>query len=328
MFILGSTGFVGKVLLSMLLDRFPEIGRAYVMVRRGSGTDSEARFWQSVVTSPAFDPLRDEHGGKEGMAAFLREKVRVVDGDITEKNLGLTEEEAQRVAQDIDVLINSSGRVTFNPPLESALRTNVEGTKNVIAFAKRMKRPALVHTSTCFVAGVRSGEVWESEELDGYFPRHNELPGTRSPSSRSWPTASAARPASASWPTTPRRWRALRQQARERLREENRDPDDEGTLRLAVARARKEWIRAEMTRQGIERAASLGLAQHLHVHEEHGRPAGGARDRHLAVHRPPRHRRERGRVSRSAAGTRASRRRRRWSTWRSRGRTCSRSRTS
>ena len=163
LFILGSTGFVGKVLLSMLLDRFPDIGRAYVMVRRGSGTDSEARFWQSVVTSPAFDPLRDRYGGAEGLAAVLRQKVVVVDGDITEPNLGLSEAEAEKVAKDIDVLINSSGRVTFNPPLESALRTNVEGTKNVIAFAKRMRRPALIHTSTCFVAGNRSGDVWEDE---------------------------------------------------------------------------------------------------------------------------------------------------------------------
>src|ERR1051325_11178407 len=179
LFILGSTGFVGKVLLSMVLDRFPEIGRAYVMVRRGSGADGGSRFWQSVLTSPAFDPLRARHGGKDGLREFLRAKVRVVDGDITEKNLGLSDDEAQRVAQDIDVLINSSGRVTFNPPLESALKTNVDGTRNVIAFAKRMKRPALIHTSTCFVAGNRNGEVWESETLDGYFPRHAELSGTR-----------------------------------------------------------------------------------------------------------------------------------------------------
>ena len=40
----------------------------------------------------------------------------------------------------------------------------------------------------------------------------------------------------------------------------------------------------------------LGLAQHLHVHEEHGRPAGRARNRHRARHRPPGDRRERGRV--------------------------------
>src|SRR4029079_11426907 len=50
----------------------------------------------------------------------------------------------------------------------------------------------------------------------------------------------------------------LRQDARERLRDENRDPDDEGALKLAVARARKEWIREEMTQQGIDRAAEWG----------------------------------------------------------------------
>ncbi len=59
--------------------------------------------------------------------AFLADKVRVVDGDITEANLGLSEEAAAVVAGDIDVVINSSGKVTFNPPLESALRTNVAG---------------------------------------------------------------------------------------------------------------------------------------------------------------------------------------------------------
>jgi long-chain acyl-CoA synthetase len=257
-FILGSTGFVGKVLLGMLLDRFPQIGRAYVMVRRGSGTDSETRFWQSVVTSPAFDPLRARHGGSEGLAEFLRAKVRVVDGDITEKNLGLSEEEAQRVAQDIDVLINSSGRVTFNPPLESALKTNVEGTKNVIAFAKRMKRPALIHTSTCFVAGVRSGEVRESEELDGYFPRHGDLPGTRFSVEQELADSERGAARIRELADDAQTLARLRQQARERLREENRDPDDEGALRLAVARARKEWIRAELTRQGIERAAAWG----------------------------------------------------------------------
>ncbi len=258
LFILGSTGFVGKVLLSMLLDRFPEVGRVYVMVRRGSGTDSEARFWQSVVTSPAFDPLRARHGGRDGLAEFLRTKVRVVDGDITEKNLGLSEEEAARVAQDIDVLINSSGRVTFNPPLESALKTNVEGTKNVIAFAKRMKRPALIHTSTCFVAGVRSGEVWESEELVGYFPRKGDLSGTHFSVEQELADSERGAARIRELADDAQVLARLRQQARERLREENRDPDDEGALRLAVARARKEWIRAELTRQGIERAAEWG----------------------------------------------------------------------
>src|SRR5215470_1869371 len=253
-FILGSTGFVGKVLLSMLLDRFPEIGRAYVMVRRGSGTDSEARFWQSVVTSPAFDPLRKKHGGAEALAAFLREKVTVVDGDITEPNLGLSEE----AAKNIDVLINSSGRVTFNPPLESALKTNVEGTRNVIAFAKRMRRPALIHTSTCFVAGNRSGEVWEDEELDGYFPRKADMPGTRFSVEQETADSAAGAERIRQLADDAQVLAELRQQARDRLREDRRDPDDEAALKLAVARSRKEWIRSEMTKQGVDRAAKWG----------------------------------------------------------------------
>ena len=51
-FILGSTGFVGKVLLSMLLDRFPDIGRAYVMVRRGSGTEAR-KTWRRPAPASA-----------------------------------------------------------------------------------------------------------------------------------------------------------------------------------------------------------------------------------------------------------------------------------
>src|SRR5450432_3202757 len=258
LFVLGSTGFVGKVLLSMLLDRYPDIGRAYVMVRRGSGTDSESRFWQSVVTSPAFDPLRDKYCGQEGLAVVLRQKVVVVDGDITEPNLGLSEAEADKVAKDIDVLINSSGRVTFNPPLESALRTNVEGTKNVIAFAKRMKRPALIHTSTCFVAGNRSGEVWEDEELDGYFPKRAELSGTHFSVEQEMIDNALGAARIRQLADDAQVLAGLRQEARLRMREENRDPDDEAALKLAVARARKEWIRSEMTKQGVERAAAWG----------------------------------------------------------------------
>src|SRR6185295_15312715 len=123
----------------------------------------EARFRNNVLTAPPFNPLRERYG--TALEGFIRDKVVVVGGDVAEDNLGFSEEEAVRVAGDIDVLINSAGNVTFNPTLESALRTNVVGTQNVIAFAKRMKRPALVHISTCFVAGNRPGSVWEDNQV-------------------------------------------------------------------------------------------------------------------------------------------------------------------
>src|SRR5712691_7885009 len=174
-FLIGSTGFLGKVTLSMLLHRFPNVGKVYVTVRARSQEESEARFWNNVITAPPFDPLRERYGS--GLDGFIRDKVKIVGGDIADNNLGFSDEEARALAADIDVVINSAGNVTFNPTLESGLRTNVVGTQNVIAFARRMKRPALVHVSTCFVAGNRSGAVWESDRVLGYFPRKHELQG-------------------------------------------------------------------------------------------------------------------------------------------------------
>ena len=174
-FIIGATGFLGKVTLSMLLHRFPDVGRVYVTVRARSQEESETRFWNNVITAPPFGPLRERYG--HALYDFIREKVVVVGGDIGDTNLGYSDEQAQEIADDIDVVLNSAGNVTFNPTLESALRTNVVGTQNVIAFAKRMKRPALIHVSTCFVAGNRSGPVWENDPVVGYFPRKDELKG-------------------------------------------------------------------------------------------------------------------------------------------------------
>ena len=61
LFLLGGTGFLGKVCLSMLLDRFPGIGRVYLMVRASTEAESDSRFWESIVPSPALDPLRHRY---------------------------------------------------------------------------------------------------------------------------------------------------------------------------------------------------------------------------------------------------------------------------
>ena len=251
-FLLGGTGFLGKVVLSMLLDRFPQIGRVYLMVRAASDAESESRFWETILPSPAFDPLRARYAS--GLEAFLRKKLVIVGGDITEKNLGYSEEQAACIASDIDVLVNSSGRVTFNPPLEAALKTNVTGTLNIIAFAKRMKRPALVHVSTCFVAGNRSGQIWENDPLVGYFPRKGEpeVPhfSVEQEIQDCKRLAARVRDEAQDNSLVDR----FQEAAKKRFLEEGRDPDDEKALRLAVARERKNWIRSRLTDLGIEKA--------------------------------------------------------------------------
>ena len=255
-FIIGATGFVGKVALSMLLDRFPGVGRVYVTVRARSKEESETRFWNNVVTAPPFDPLRERYGA--AFDDFIRDKVRLVNGDIGEERLGFTEEEAQAVAGDIDVLINSAGNVTFNPTLESALRTNVVGTQNVIAFAKRMRRPALVHISTCFVAGNRTGPVWESDPVLGYFPRKDELVGVEFNVEQEIRDCARLADRVRDEARDALQVARFRESARKRLIEEGRDPDDLDAMGLAVARERKLWTRERLTELGIERAIFWG----------------------------------------------------------------------
>src|SRR5947199_617472 len=255
-FIIGATGFVGKVALSMLLHRFPGDGRVYVTVRARSKEESETRFWNNVISAPPFDPVRERYG--TAFEDFVRDKVAIVGGDIAEDNLGFSEEEAEAIAKDIDVVINSAGNVTFNPTLESGLRTNVVGTQNVIAFTRRMKRPCLVHISTCFVAGDRSGAVWEDDEVIGYFPRKNEVKGVEFSVQKEIADCAKMSERAREEAKDAMRVAQFRELARKRLNEEMRDADDPDALGLAVARERKVWTRNRLTELGVERAAFWG----------------------------------------------------------------------
>lgn len=253
--LLGGTGFLGKVCLGMLLEFFPQVRRIYLMVRAPKESESRTRFEDILQNSPAFEVLRKRRGG--GLREFVDEKITVLGGDITRENLGYPEERASEIAADIDLILNCSGRVSFNPPLEASISTNVHGTRNILAFARRMKRPAVVHTSTCFVAGNRAGEIREDEPLIGYFPRRDrddqefrvarEIEDCERLAERVRDEAEDKS-----------RVDAFREAARRRFVEEGRDPDDDRSLSLAIARERKDWIRTRLRDLGMEKAAGWG----------------------------------------------------------------------
>ena len=255
-FFIGGTGFVGKVALSLLLHNFPNIGKIYATVRARNAAESDNRFWNSVVTSPTFDPLRERYG--KAFEHFIREKVQPVNGDVGEQFLGLDEPQARRIMQDCDVIINSAGNVTFNPPLESALRTNVVGTNNVLEMARFMSRPALVHVSTCFVAGKRSGSIWENEPVVGYFPRKNELVGTTFDVEKEIEDCARLSEQARQEADDAVNIAKFRESARQRFEEEGRDPDHEEELKSAMFRERKVWIRNRTTELGEARAEYWG----------------------------------------------------------------------
>ena len=169
--LIGSTGFVGKVALSMLLHRYPDVGRVYCLVRPGAGNTADERFYKKVAVSEVFDPVREVHGA--GFEDFLRGKIIAVPGDIGRPLCNFSDEQFAEFdrAGGLSAIINSAGLVSFAPSLESALRINAMGAKNVLD-AARKAGARLCHVSTCYVAGRRDGNVWEDEPVVGYFPRN------------------------------------------------------------------------------------------------------------------------------------------------------------
>jgi long-chain acyl-CoA synthetase len=166
--LIGVTGFIGKVWLANTLLDLPEVERIYLLIRRQKSNPAERRFEKMVEDSPVFDPLFERHGDR--FLDFLRDKIEVVEGDVTQPGLGFTPEIARRLQKNLDLIINSSGLTDFNPDLRDALATNTDAAVNILEFVRTADHAGLVHLSTCYVAGEQDGRV--SEKLTpNYSPR-------------------------------------------------------------------------------------------------------------------------------------------------------------
>jgi thioester reductase-like protein len=158
--LIGVTGFIGKVWLVNLLMDLPEIGRIYLLIRRQKSNPALGRFEKMVEDSPVFDPLYKRYGA--GLARFLRERVQVVEGDVSAPELGLAPDVSQALRKSLDLVINSSGLTDFNPDLRDALATNVDAAVSIVEFVRSSDHAGLLHLSTCYVAGARDGRVSEA----------------------------------------------------------------------------------------------------------------------------------------------------------------------
>lgn len=165
--LIGTTGFIGKVWLAKILSDLPEAGRIYLLIRRQRSTSAVRRFEKIVEESPVFETFHEQHG--EDLARFLSERVEVVEGDVCKPGLGIEPEVRERLMRDLDLIVNSSGLTDFNPDLRQALATNVDATMQLLDFVRQCDHAALLHLSTCYVAGARDGRVIEEVRIN-YIP--------------------------------------------------------------------------------------------------------------------------------------------------------------
>jgi thioester reductase-like protein len=92
------------------------------------------------------------------------ENFRLMEGDITREGLGLSTEDLEEARREATVIFHLAAIYDLGVARELAERVNVEGTRNVNAFAKSVCDLRRYHyVSTCYVAGRRRGAILESE---------------------------------------------------------------------------------------------------------------------------------------------------------------------
>ncbi len=277
--LIGVTGFIGKVWLVDLLENTPNIGKITLLIRRNRTTSGQRRFQKIVEESPAFDNLQEGHGRK--LAAFLKEKVEVVEGDVSQPGLGLDASTQARLAKSLDLVVNSAGLTDFNPDLRDALSSNVDSALHLLEFLRKCDRAGLMHLSTCYVVGMRDGRV--TEELqenynpagDREFDAEREIAGIRETIRRIEERAGS-----------PEITRVLRRQALGRGGDESKVGTEvlDGVLR----RNRARWSRNRLVRIGMRRARHLGWPNTYTYTKSLGESllARGGRDLPIAIVRP------------------------------------------
>ncbi|WP_264992065.1 amino acid adenylation domain-containing protein, partial [Mycobacterium montefiorense] len=138
----GSTGFLGRYLALEWLKQLKRVdGKLICLVRASS--DQEA--WNRLEkTFDSGDPQLVEH-----FHQLAADHLEVVAGDKGEANLGLDEQTWQRLADTVDLIVDSAAVVNGVLPYRELFGPNVVGTAELLKFAltTRMKPYAYVSTS-------------------------------------------------------------------------------------------------------------------------------------------------------------------------------------
>ena len=107
-FVTGATGFIGRNLVELLLERE---GSIYVLVREGS--------------RGRLEELRSRWGDSE-------ERVIPIVGDLSQPRLGLSDEDVERLRGEVDHLFHLAAIYDMTADADSQRIANVEGTRHMV----------------------------------------------------------------------------------------------------------------------------------------------------------------------------------------------------
>ena len=134
-FITGTTGFVGKVVLEKILRSLSDFKRIYIMVRPKKGMSNLQRL-EEIFSSEIFNLLFKLN---PQLKQDWKLRVFPIAGDLTMNGLGLSQEHRETIIQEVDIIINCAASVNFDDPLLEALGINYFGSLRMLDLAQNCK---------------------------------------------------------------------------------------------------------------------------------------------------------------------------------------------
>ena len=156
----GASGFVGKAVLSTLL-RETEGARVRVLLRSRDEDDARRRLVEEILGGDPFGAPAATTAARMLEAAELE----AICGDLGDEGLAARTKEQLR---DVDTVIHCAASVSFEEPLDAALRINGYGPARLAAALRAAGSEAhFVHVSTAYTADCRVPVVMEADAHPG-----------------------------------------------------------------------------------------------------------------------------------------------------------------
>ncbi len=118
-----------------------------------------------LLVQPAFVArARTEIMRIAGETGTAVENFRIVEGDITHTDLGLSRADIETARAETTMLFHLAAIYDLAVRRDAAMHVNLEGTRHVNQFAETLPQLRRYHyVSTCYVAGRRTGVILETE---------------------------------------------------------------------------------------------------------------------------------------------------------------------
>lgn len=151
----GATGLLGRYLIRDLMCRGYSLAllvRSGHRVSAAERVDEVMQHWESATGSLP--------------------SPRVLEGNITQPNLGLSDDDVAWVRKNCSSIIHSAASLKFQPAGDEPWNSNLNGTRYVVEFCESVGIPQLFYISTAYVCGKVDTVAYETPVSGDAEPRN------------------------------------------------------------------------------------------------------------------------------------------------------------